>query len=80
MPLRFEVTACVGAGLARDAGTSVWRHTQVRLSQASQLPHKLARALCPFTGGLMNATHTFFKEKLQIQANIWYKVSRSERV
>lgn len=27
-----------------------------------------------------HATHTFFKEKLQIAANIWYKVSRSERV
>ncbi|WP_219266226.1 hypothetical protein, partial [Pseudomonas sp. Xaverov 259] len=29
---------------------------------------------------LMSATHTFFEEKLQIPANIWYKVSRSERV
>lgn len=26
------------------------------------------------------ATCTFFKEKLQIAAHFWYKVSRSERV
>jgi hypothetical protein len=38
------------------------------------------RRQASFHMSLSDATHTFFEEKLQIPMNIWYKVSRSERV
>ncbi|MGR3887430.1 hypothetical protein FW764_10785 [Pseudomonas sp. 1152_12] len=38
LKIQIWARACVGAGLARDAGTQCVSHTALMLSQTSQLP------------------------------------------
>lgn len=68
MPLRSEMRSTVGAGLLveRDA--------------LGSFAGKLAPTMAPFVAQRMPRNPHIFEEKLQIPANIWYKVSRSERV
>ncbi|KAB0470535.1 hypothetical protein F7R12_19965 [Pseudomonas tolaasii] len=50
--------ACVGAGLARDAGTAVFNQTESMLSPASQLPHEQAPTADPVATQSIPITRT----------------------